>query len=256
MVLNNAVSGRTLGLFVDKSEEKEVTSLRNLQNLRKKRFHLFALSAMIPLVMLGILQTALAGDRVGESINGTYELHVVTDAGATYDTQIGIEDLGNGMIEISTEYSHIPIVLVGEIQGDLSAPDGIISSFNAAIPKLFDGSATASIQKKNGSFELQGKGSGVYSFGDSSGQGSGTAKGRKISTELQMPGALSALSAISDNLEFLASSQKFPTPSPVDAAKAAAVAIISAITAGSVAMINRRSHGLTGSNAQNKSIAM
>lgn len=200
--------------------------------------HTGLLLVLVLAVMSSLVAVAFAEES--PSYSGTYRITVTTDKGATHTIDIGVEDIGNGQVEVTAAYEGIPFTLIGEVTGD-AAEEGAAMTFKVDIPQLFNGQAAATIVQTNSTFKLTGEGSGKYSWSGASGEGAGTGVAQRTSTALLESGVPSFIKSLSDALRFVAPAKGFPTPSPIKTAAAAAIAAVGALAMGSTAAVTRRS---------------
>lgn len=135
------------------------------------------------LLLLGVTDLAWAGASGTESskpsITGTYNVTFTSDQGQQQSAKIMIEDLKNGKVQASSDYKGYPVSIVGDLTGDV-AKGGAICSFNINKPGLISGQAEISIKLVDDKYQLQGQGSGSYSYLGSSGEISGQVTGDRF----------------------------------------------------------------------------
>ncbi len=134
------------------------------------------------LLLMGSTGLAWAGSSGAESpranITGTYNVTFTTDQGQEQSAKIMIEDLKNGKVQASGDYKGYPLSIVGDLTGDVTK-GGAVCSFNINKPGLVTGKAEITIQLVDNSYQMQGQGSGSYSYLGSTGVVSGRVQGNR-----------------------------------------------------------------------------
>jgi hypothetical protein len=138
---------------------------------------------IVCLFMSGVSGIAGAGPSGAASpkmnISGTYNVTFTSDQGQQQSAKIMIEDLKNGQVQASGDYKGYPVSIVGDLNGDV-AQGGAVCSFNINKPGLVTGKAEIIIQLVDDKYQLQGQGSGSYSYLGSSGEVSGRVQGSRL----------------------------------------------------------------------------
>lgn len=144
---------------------------------------------LLGLMLIGspTAQTTGAESNRG-NISGTYDVTFISDQGQQQNAQITIEDRQNGKVDVTGDYKGYPVSITGDLSGD---PDkeGAVCSFNIDKPGLITGKAEFTIRTVNNKYELQGQGSGAYSYFGSSGQFSGQVQGTRTEPVTQSSGS-------------------------------------------------------------------
>ncbi|MBP1761675.1 MAG: hypothetical protein H6Q64_1217, partial [Firmicutes bacterium] len=119
-------------------------------------------------------------------LTGTYAVKITTHPQCSYDSKIGVEDLGNGKIRAFGSFDGIPLSAVGHQTGQVE--NGSIYDLKIDIPKLFNGAAKAIFTYQDGDYHLTAEELGTYNFNGLSGNSSARITGRRISTSLPTSG--------------------------------------------------------------------
>ena len=139
------------------------------------------------LLLLGVTALACAQQSGTESkranLTGVYNVTFSNDQGQQQSARIMIEDLKNGKVEASGDYKGYPVSIVGDLTGDVEK-GGAVCSFNINKPGLVTGRAEITIQMMDDKYQLQGQGSGSYSYLGNSGEISGQVIGNRTTSAM------------------------------------------------------------------------
>lgn len=137
---------------------------------------------MVLLLVLEATGLACAQKSGAESkkanLTGVYNVTFTADQGQQQSAQIRLEDLKNGKVEVSGDYKGYPVSIIGDLTGDVEK-GGAVCSFNINKPGLVTGKAEITVQLVDDKYQLQGQGSGSYSYLGSSGEFSGQVTGNR-----------------------------------------------------------------------------
>ncbi len=135
------------------------------------------------MILLSLLVVSAAGAQSGEkstrgNISGVYDVTFTSEQGQQQTAKITIEDRQNGKVDVSGDYKGYPVSITGDLTGD---PDqeGAVCSFRINQPGIITGEAELVIKLVNNKYQLEGQGSGSYSYLGRSGQFSGQVQGER-----------------------------------------------------------------------------
>jgi hypothetical protein len=134
---------------------------------------------LLGLVLFGSARAQTTGGGIArEDVSGVYDVVFTSDQGQQQAAKITIEDRHNGKVDVSGTYKGYPVSITGDLSGD-PAKEGAVCSFNIDQPGIITGKAEFTIRLVSNQYELQGQGSGAYSYLGSSGGFSGQVQGKR-----------------------------------------------------------------------------
>jgi hypothetical protein len=162
--------------------------------------------------------------------SGYYRLQIEIEDGSEFNTNAQIEEIGGSKLRISGKHAYTNYSFIG-IPIDVTTDTGSWR-IEADTSRLFSGTADISITREYESYQMEGKGSGLYNLFLIKGEKNAKISGLKLAETAPANTEPSVIDSLNTAVAFVAPEKGVAQPSPLASAGASAAAAMAAIIIG------------------------